>query len=106
RGAGAAGAGFVRREWDMLRKLMAHIHPRMAVVLHDLIMVAIAWGLAKYLRYLVFPPTDHMTFAALEFPIVLMVQGAVFAWMGIYKGLWRFASLPDLWNIAKVSLIG
>ncbi len=90
----------------MLRKLMAHIHPRMAVVLHDLIMVAIAWGLAKYLRYLVFPPTDHMTFAALEFPIVLMVQGAVFAWMGIYKGLWRFASLPDLWNIAKVSLIG
>lgn len=89
-----------------MRKLMAHIHPRMAVVLHDLIMVMLAWGLAKYLRYLLFPPTDHMAFASLEFPIVLAVQGAVFAWMGIYKGLWRFASLPDLWNIARVSLIG
>lgn len=90
----------------MLRRLMTHIHPRMAVVVHDLIMVALAWGLAKYLRYLIFPPTDHMGFTTLEFPIVLAVQGMVFAWMGIYKGLWRFASLPDLWNIAKVALIG
>lgn len=90
----------------MLRKLMAYIHPRAAVVIHDLLMVALAWGLAKYLRYLIFPPGDSMGFAALEFPIVLAVQGLVFGWMGIYKGLWRFASLPDLWNIAKVALIG
>ncbi|HET8554737.1 MAG TPA: nucleoside-diphosphate sugar epimerase/dehydratase [Rhodanobacteraceae bacterium] len=78
----------------------------MAVVLHDLLMVALAWGLAKYLRYTLFPPTDHITFATFEFPIVMLVQGAVFAWLGLYKGLWRFASLPDLWNIAKVAVIG
>ncbi|HET7301199.1 MAG TPA: nucleoside-diphosphate sugar epimerase/dehydratase [Oleiagrimonas sp.] len=78
----------------------------MAVVLHDLIMVALAWGLAKYLRYTLFPPTDHLHFATFEFPIVLLIQGVVFAWLGLYKGLWRFASLPDLWNIAKVAIIG
>ncbi|HEX7341020.1 MAG TPA: nucleoside-diphosphate sugar epimerase/dehydratase [Rhodanobacteraceae bacterium] len=91
----------------MLRKLVALIHPRMAVVLHDLIMVVLAWGLAKYLRYLFVHATGQQVgFAAFEFPIVLVVQGAVFTWLGLYKGLWRFASLPDLWNIARTAAIG
>ena len=25
---------------------------------------------------------------------------------GLYKGLWRFASFPDLWNIARASTFG
>ncbi len=89
-----------------MRKLISYIHPRAAVVLHDLIMVVVAWGLAKYLRYELLPTSAELGFAAFEFPIVLLVQGVVFAWMGLYKGLWRFASLPDLWNIAKVALVG
>lgn len=90
----------------MLRRLISHIHPRLAVVFHDLFMVVIAWGLAKFLRYQLVPPADQLGFASYEFPIVLAVQGLVFMWLGIYKGLWRFASLPDLWNITKVSVIG
>ena len=35
-----------------------------------------------------------------------MAQGAVFWWMGLYRGLWRFASLPDLWNIVKACALG
>src|SRR5699024_3440217 len=93
-------------EGGKLRKLNAYIHPRIAVVLHDLAMVALAWGLAKYLRYTIFPPTDEIGFTGREFPIVLVVQGAVFAWLVLYKCLWRFASMPDLWNIAKVAIIG
>ena len=38
--------------------------------------------------------------------LVLAAQGAVFWLTGLYKGLWRFASLPDLWNIARASVLG
>ena len=34
-----------------LRKLVGFIHPRIAVVLHDLSMAALAWWIAKLLRY-------------------------------------------------------
>ncbi|KGI78436.1 multidrug MFS transporter [Oleiagrimonas soli] len=82
------------------------IHPRLAVVLHDLVMVALAWWLAKALRYVLVHTTGHADFLPLEFPLVLVVQGGVFAWTGLYKGLWRFASLPDLWNIARAAVVG
>jgi len=90
----------------MLHKLTAAIHPRMAVVLHDLIMVLAAWVLAKYLRYDMVHAASQVGFATLELPVVVVIQGCVFAWLGLYKGLWRFASLPDLWNIARVAVIG
>ncbi|RAP57925.1 nucleoside-diphosphate sugar epimerase/dehydratase [Oleiagrimonas sp. MCCC 1A03011] len=88
------------------RRLIGVIHPRLAVVLHDLAMVALAWWLAKALRYVLAHSTGQVDFLPLEFPIVLAVQGAVFAWTGLYKGLWRFASLPDLWNIARAAVVG
>jgi FlaA1/EpsC-like NDP-sugar epimerase len=36
----------------------------------------------------------------------LLVQGAILWWTGLYRGLWRFASLPDLWNIARGGVLG
>jgi FlaA1/EpsC-like NDP-sugar epimerase len=89
-----------------LRNLVRFIHPRAAVVLHDLAMVALAWWLAKVLRYALMGDVSGAPFVAAEFVIVLAVQGATFAWTGLYRGLWRFASLPDLWNIVRAALIG
>ena len=37
---------------------------------------------------------------------VLVAQGLVFWRVGLYRGLWRFASVPDLWNIFKAALWG
>jgi FlaA1/EpsC-like NDP-sugar epimerase len=88
-----------------MRKLAVILHPRVAVVLHDLVMVALAWWVAKHLRYAM-RPDEIATFLPFEFPLVLLVQGAVFAWTGLYKGLWRFASLPDLWNILRATVVG
>jgi FlaA1/EpsC-like NDP-sugar epimerase len=88
-----------------LRKLIGLIHPRMAVVAHDLVMAGIAWWIAKALRYALIPDqASH--FELLEFPIVLAMQGLMFTWTGLYKGVWRFASLPDLWNILKAAVAG
>ncbi|MDW8479558.1 MAG: hypothetical protein RML12_06580 [Xanthomonadales bacterium] len=44
--------------------------------------------------------------ASRELPVVLLAQGLVLWWTGLYRGLWRFASLPDLVNIARACLLG
>ena len=89
----------------LLRNAVAAIHPRVAVVIHDLGMVALAWWLAKVLRYAL-QPDELVTFRALEFPIVLLAQGLIMRWTGLYKSVWRFASLPDLWNILRAVAVG
>ncbi|MFK2905708.1 polysaccharide biosynthesis protein [Dyella ginsengisoli] len=88
-----------------LRKTIAAIHPRAAVALHDLLVAALAWWIAKTLRYALMPDAG-VSFFALEFPLVLLVQGLLFTWTGLYKGVWRFASLPDLWNILRAAALG
>ncbi len=88
-----------------LRKSIGVIHPRIAVVLHDLAMAALAWWLAKQLRYSL-QPGEIVSYHLLEFPLVLLVQGLIFRWTGLYKSVWRFASLPDLWNILRAVVIG
>ncbi|MGN6280522.1 MAG: polysaccharide biosynthesis protein, partial [Frateuria sp.] len=87
------------------RKWIALIHPRVAVVVHDLAMAGFAWWIAKALRYATVPGQDG-SFDVFEFPIVLAMQGLMFTWTGLYKGVWRFASLPDLWNILKAAVFG
>jgi FlaA1/EpsC-like NDP-sugar epimerase len=89
----------------LLRKVAAFIHPRVAVVLHDLVATGLAWWISKLLRYAL-KPDEIVSFMLLEFPIVLLVQGLIFRWTGLYKGVWRFASLPDLWNILRAVLLG
>jgi FlaA1/EpsC-like NDP-sugar epimerase len=88
-----------------VRKTIAAIHPRAAVALHDLFVAALAWWVAKALRYALMPDMS-VAFAPLEFPLVLLVQGLLFSWTGLYKGVWRFASLPDLWNILRAAVLG
>jgi len=88
------------------RSLIAIIHPRLAVVLHDLGMVWLVWFATMWLRYSVEPNPPDLGWLNPEIGIVLAAQGLVFWWTGLYKGLWRFASLPDLWNIVRAGVLG
>ncbi len=81
-------------------------HPRTAVVLHDLMMVWLAWNGAHWLRYQLLPFFKAQPLWSTEMPVVLLAQGLVFAAIGLYRGIWRFASLPDLWNITRATLYG
>jgi len=82
-------------------------HPRAAVVVHDLVMVAVAWLAAGWIinRSGLSGVIDSLPLATEVF-LVLLVQGLVLWSTGLYKGLWRFASFPDLWNIARASAFG
>lgn len=89
-----------------LRNLIAAIHPRLAVVLHDMLMVWLAWTAVSVMRWSLAPNPSPVALFGTETWLVLGAQGAIFWWTGLYKGLWRFASLPDLWNIAKAAVLG
>jgi FlaA1/EpsC-like NDP-sugar epimerase len=92
---------------DMLpRKAIAAIHPRLAVVAHDMLMVWLAWTAVSMMRWSLAPNPSPVSLFGAEVWLVLAAQGGIFWWTGLYKGLWRFASLPDLWNIAKAAVLG
>jgi FlaA1/EpsC-like NDP-sugar epimerase len=88
------------------RSVVGAIHPRLAVVVHDLAMVWAAWLLANWLRYSIEPNSPPVAWLTVETLIVVAVQGLILWWTSLYKGLWRFASLPDLWNILRGGIIG
>lgn len=77
------------------------------VVFHDIIMIPIAWFLAYWLRFSVLGfNNQHLVFALQVLPIILVVQ-TIFNWyFGLYRGMWRFASIPDLARIIKAVVAG
>ncbi len=88
------------------RQLIGLIHPRVAVVLHDLAMVWMAWTLTNWIRFSLLPDPVPVPWWSLEVAVVLAAQSLALWWTGLYRGLWRFASLPDLWNIARACVMG
>lgn len=82
-------------------------HPRAAVVVHDFFMVLIAWLAAGWLIEGTSTLPFSSDFSAISgLFIILTLQGSVLWATGLYKGLWRFASFQDLWNIARASTFG
>ena len=88
------------------RERMAFLLPRMTVVAHDLLMVWLCWQGLHHLRYAMLSDPPPFPLWSPEIAITLIAQGLVFWRVGLYRGLWRFASVPDLWNILKAALLG
>ncbi|HJW45080.1 MAG TPA: nucleoside-diphosphate sugar epimerase/dehydratase [Lysobacter sp.] len=80
--------------------------PRQAVVAHDLMMVWLVWQALHRLRWGIVANPPELPLWSAEIALVLAAQGLVFWQIGLYRGLWRFASVPDLWNILKASVFG
>ena len=67
---------------------------------HDVVAAGAAWLAAFWLRFnLELPPADFARGAVATLPGVLVVHAAAFWLFGLYRGLWRYASLPDLQRI-------
>jgi len=69
------------------------------IFIHDLLMVALAWLGAYWLRFNLEIPGEFVVAMWAAMAIVVPVQGAVFYAFGLYRGLWRFASVSDLKRI-------
>lgn len=83
------------------------LRSRSAAFIHDLVMLPVAWLLAFWLRFnLGDIPDEQLNVALLALPILLVAQGTLNWLLGLYRGVWRFASLPDLIRISKAVLTG
>ena len=80
--------------------------PRLAVVAHDMTMVWAAWVGLHQLRFALAPAMPPLPLWSPEIFLVLLAQALVFWRVGLYRGVWRFASVPDLLNILKAGLFG
>jgi len=80
--------------------------PTLIIVLHDLVMTWLCWSGLLELRQALSRGTLDAPLWSVEVTLVLLAQGIVFWRTGLYRGLWRFASLPDLFNIIKAALAG
>jgi FlaA1/EpsC-like NDP-sugar epimerase len=72
-----------------------------AVLAADLVSVAAAWLASFLLRFNFQVPDDYLALALRSLLWVVPVYGAAFLAMGMYRGMVRFSSLPDLLRIAR-----
>jgi len=72
------------------------------IIFHDVFMATVAWTLAFLLRFEfnfeMLGSTVYWQVLLITLPIHLVIAYS----FGLYRALWRFASIPDLWNIIKV----
>lgn len=89
---------------ETVRKLL---FKRWVAFIHDLLWVPIALVLAYLLRFNfdAIPPTHRQSLYQLLI-FAPPVQGLIFWLFGLYRGFWRFASIPDLVRIFKAVGMG
>ena len=72
------------------------------VFIHDIMMIPIAWYLSYWLRFnfdtIPYKQFKHASEVVL---LVMIVQIICYRIFGLYRGIWRFSSIPDLFRIFK-----
>lgn len=71
------------------------------VYLHDLVMTGAAFAVALYLRVGVQAFGAYADVLALATPIMVGIAAVVFVMLGLYRGIWRYASIPDLVHVVR-----
>lgn len=80
---------------------------RWAASLHDLLCVPLAIFLAFFFRFNLHGLPENYLRSFVNFSLVALPVYACLFWIfGLYRGIWRFASLPDLLRIAKAVSLG
>lgn len=88
-------------------RIVDRFRSSVAAFAHDLLMIPIAWFGAYWVRFNLEPvPLEYFQSALGMLPLVILVQGTLFWHFGLYRGIWRFASMPDLLRITKAVAFG
>ena len=76
------------------------------VIASDLALIAIAYFAAFFLRTGFRMVEPHWTAVLTAFPIVVVVRSACFHFYGLYRGMWKYTSTPDIVRIIKAVTAG
>ena len=92
----------MKNAWAAIR-----LRSRGGAFVHDLLMIPVAWLGALWLRFnLDSIPAEFLDQALRILPVMAIVQGLTFLYFGLYRGVWRFASMPDLVRILQAVVVG
>lgn len=92
---------------DRVGRRAALFNLRALVIVHDLIMIVLAWSAARLgTLWLLGEASIGWQQLAIEVNLILLLQGFLQWRAGLYRGVWRFASLPDLGNLLRAAVLG
>lgn len=72
---------------------------------HDISVALLAWYASFLLRFNFSVPSEYVTVMLYTMPAVVVLQGIIFWKFGLYRGVWRYASIPDLKRIIASALL-
>lgn len=73
--------------------------------LHDFLAIFLSWFLAYTLRFNFVIPDEHLQVLYKALPPILLISSLCFYFIGLYRGIWRFASITDLKRIIASALL-
>ena len=74
--------------------------PKLVIAyIHDILAVLFSFTAGYFIRFNFDIPASYVTQIWHVLPYIIIPQSLFFVYIGLYKGLWRFASLPDLKRI-------
>ena len=87
-----------------LERLMVYRWP--FHVLFQVGLLAAAYMGSYYLRFEGLIPRDHYQTMLRTLPLVLIIQGLLFYYYDLFRGLWRYVSFADLQILLRATLMG
>jgi FlaA1/EpsC-like NDP-sugar epimerase len=78
---------------------------KIAIVVHDLFMTALAIWLALVVRFDGSFYDERAKYLAVYLTVFVVYAGCVYWYFALYQSKWRFASLPDLASIFKATAV-
>lgn len=73
---------------------------------HDFFAIIFSWFLAYSLRFNFLIPDEHLQVLLRAMPPILLISTFSFYYVGLYRGVWRFASITDLKRIIGSVFLG
>lgn len=90
-----------------MEKPATSLNRRALVIAHDFSVLVVAWLGARLLSiWLISDQPVSWPQLAVEVNLILIIQGFLQWRAGLYRGVWRFASLPDLGNLLRAAILG
>lgn len=75
------------------------------ILVTDAGLVCVSYVLAYLIRFENDIPPDQVEMLVQTLPWIVPLKILLFAWLGLYRGMWRYTSISDLVNIIKATVI-
>ena len=87
-----------------LKELILKYRRLITIAIH-LVLVSCAYMLAFYLRLDFKINSSFWQVIIKTLPILVCIKISILGYFGLYSGLWRYASIDDIWRIAKAQVL-